>query len=147
MLEDKIYQDYVAAMKAKDKAKSEFLSFLRAELKYTAIGLKKDKLDDTDTLKTLQKQKKRLQDTKDSIGSSGRKDILEKAEKELALLENYLPKPLDESALTQIVEQVVKDTGASSMKDMGRVMKEVMAKTAGRADAKKLNEIVRQKIA
>ncbi|UCC96246.1 MAG: GatB/YqeY domain-containing protein, partial [Candidatus Omnitrophota bacterium] len=79
--------------------------------------------------------------TKDSVAETARVDILRNVEKELALLDTYLPKPLEEKELIAIIDQVFSETGASSMKDMGKVMKEVLARVGVRADAKKVSEL------
>jgi len=146
MLEDKIYQDYVASMKAQDKAKTEFLSFIRAAFRNTAIDLKVKKLEDKDALVVLQKQQKRLMDTKDSLKSTGRNDLIEANDKELAMLSEYLPKGLSQEEVIAIVAETVTSLSASSMKDMGRVMKEVTAKIAGRADSKTVSDLVKAKL-
>ena len=146
MLEDKIYQDYVTALKAKNKQTSDFLSFIRADLKNAAIDLKKEKLDDDEVLGVLKKQKKRLQDSRESIVASGREDMLKSLEAELKIIDSYLPAPLEESELIAIIDEVIKSTGASSFKDMGRVMKEVLAKVGVRADSKKVSELVKNKL-
>ena len=146
MLEDKIYKDYVDALKSKDKNTADFLSFVRADLKNAAIDLKKEKLDDDEALTVLKKQKKRLQDSKESISASGRQDLLQNLEKELKILDSYLPSPLEESELIAIIDEVISAAGASSLKDMGRVMKEVLAKVGVRADSKKVSELVKNKL-
>ena len=144
LLEDKIYQDYVTALKAKDKAKTGFLSFVRADLKNRAIELKKDKLDDSEVLAVLKKQQKRLQDSKESITASGRTELIQGLEQELALLAEYLPKPLADEELAKIVKDTISDLGAASMKDMGKVMKEILAKVGVRADSKKVSSLVKE---
>lgn len=146
MLEDKIYQDYVKALKAKDKHRTEFLSFLRAELKNQAIDLKKDKLADEEALAIISKQKKKLLDSKESVLSSNRIDFIEAIEREINILDEYLPKPLGDEELSQIVAKVVSQTGASSMKDMGKVMKEVLAQVGVRVDSKKVSGLVKEKL-
>lgn len=145
-LEEKIYQDYVAALKAKDKPRVEFLSFIRAELKNYAIDLKKKQLDDQEALSVLKKQRKRLLDSKDSFSSSGREDLLSALEKELALLDSYLPQLLADNELIQIIETVISQIQASSLKDMGRVMKEVISQVGVRADSAKVSQIVKSKL-
>ncbi len=146
MLEDKIYQDYVAALKAKEKQKTAFLSLVRSELKNKAIELKKEKLDDPEVLTVLKKQQKRLLDTKESIAQSQRADLIEATDQEIALLESYLPKPLGDEELLKIIDEVISETEASSMKDMGKVMKEVLAKVGVRADSKKVSALVKEKL-
>ena len=146
MLEDKIYKDYVEALKARNKQKSDFLSFIRAELKNNAIELKKDKLDDNEVLSALKKQKKRLEESYAMMQKSQRADILDGLKAESAILDEYLPRQLDESELTTLVEQTIKELGASSIKDMGRVIKEILAKAGASADSRKVSEIVKAKL-
>ncbi|UCG34687.1 MAG: GatB/YqeY domain-containing protein [Candidatus Omnitrophota bacterium] len=146
-LEDRIFKDYAQALKAKDKHKADFLSFVRAELKNRAIELKKEKLDDNEALAVLQKQKKRLQDSKEAIIKSDRADLLEAIEKELTIVDDYLPKPLEESELAKIIEEAISEVGASSIKDMGKVMKEVLAKVGARAEPKQVSALVKNKLA
>lgn len=146
-LEDKIYKDYVDALKSKNRPKSDFLSFIRAELKNSAIELKKDKLDDNEVLSALKKQKKRLEESYEMMQKSQRADVLGGLKMELAILDEYLPRQLTDSELANLVEQTIKDTGASSIKDMGRVMKEILAKAGASADSKKVSEIVKAKLA
>jgi len=146
MLEDKIYQDYTQALRAKNRQKIDFLSLLRADLKNQAINLKKDKLDDAEVLVVLKKTQKKLQDAKEIIAKSGRDDLLQDLEKELAILTEYLPEPLDEAKILEIVNTTISDLSASSMKDMGKVMKEVLAKVGVRADSKKVSSLVKEKL-
>ena len=146
MLEEKIYKDYVEALKAKNKHKTEFLSLIRAELKNQAINLKKEKLEDDETMAVLKKQQKRLQDAKESIASSNREDLIADIEKELAIVSEYLPQPISEEELAKIVDEVITQTEASSMKDMGRVMKEVLAKVGVGADSKTVSQLVKTRL-
>lgn len=146
MLEDKIYQDYIQALKTKDTKRRGYLSLIRADLKNQAINLKKEKLDDSDTLAVLKKAQKRLQDTKESIIQSQRTDLLEDLEKELEILNRYLPKPLTDTELLEIVNQVIIKLKACSIKDMGQVMKEVLSKTGVRADSKKISTLVKERL-
>jgi hypothetical protein len=146
MLEDKIYKDYVEALKARNKQKSDFLSFIRAELKNGAIELKKDKLDDNEVLSALKKQKKRLEESYAMMQKSQRADILDGLKAESAILDEYLPRQLDDGELTTLVEQTIKELGASSIKDMGRVIKEILAKAGASADSRKVSEVVKAKL-
>ena len=85
MLEERIYRDYLQALKDKDRHRIEFLSFIRAELKNVAIELKKDKLQDNQVWEVLKKQKKRLSEIKETALSSNRSDVLRAIEKELGV--------------------------------------------------------------
>ncbi|MBN2482736.1 MAG: GatB/YqeY domain-containing protein, partial [Candidatus Omnitrophica bacterium] len=145
-LEERIDQDFITARKNKDTVRSHFLGFIRAEMKNYAIDVKKEHLDDNEVLAILKKQKKRLSEAEKTIASSSRQDMIEELKKELAVLDQYLPAELSDEELTGIVTEVISFLGATSAKDMGRVMKEVMAKTAGAADGKKVSELVRSRL-
>lgn len=146
MLEQKIYDDYVQALKQKDKEKTAFLSFIRAALKNQAIDLRKDKLSDEETLAVLIKERKRLRDAQETIASSQRQDTLEEIKRQITLLEEYLPQQLDSEKLKAIINEVIAEENASSIKEMGKVMKRVLAKVGTQADAKKVSELVKQKL-
>jgi uncharacterized protein YqeY len=146
MLEDKIYNDYVRAMKAKEKEKSAFLSFLRAELKNQAINLKKDKLEDKEAIEVLKKQKKKLLDSKEQIEKADRSELLAQVKAEIALIEGYLPASLPKEEIEKIIDEVIAEAGASSMKDMGKVMKLSLEKLSGRADSKDVSQIVKTRL-
>ena len=133
-------------MKAKDRPKSEFLSLIRSELKNHAINSKKDKLEDNEVMAILKKQQKKLIEAKEMMAKSGRDDLLAGLEKELAILNIYLPKPISDDEITKIVTEVVAELGASTMKDMGQVMKEVLAKIGPAADSKTVSNLVRAKL-
>ena len=147
MLQDQISQDYIAAMKAKDTIKSSTLSFLRAQLKNVIIDKRVEKLEDTDVIAVIKKQVKQRQDSIDQYAKGGRQDLVDKESQELNILKSYLPEELSEKEITKIVEEVMGETGAQSMKDMGTVMKAVTEKTAGRADNKLVSTIVKKALA
>lgn len=146
MLHEQIYKDYVQAMKARDKKRSEFLSYIRGELKNVAIDLKKDNLEDNEVLTVLNKQKKRLSDAKAEYEKSNRTDLIDDLNQELRLLSEYLPEQLSEEKVNSIVDEVIAETSASSMKDMGMVMKQVLAKVGVSADAKLVSAMVKEKL-
>ena len=146
MLEEKIYQAYIQALKAKNRPNSEFLSLIRSELKNQAINLKKEKLPDNEVLAILKKQQKKLTEAKEMMASSGRDDLLKDLERELAILNKYLPEPLSDQELAKIVTETIAELGASTIKNMGKVMKEVLAKVGAAADSKKVSNLVREKL-
>jgi hypothetical protein len=146
MLEEKIYKDYVDALKVKNKHRADFLSLIRAEIKNAAIVLKKDKLDDNEVMVVLKKQKKRLEDAKESFLASGRVDAIEELKLEITSIEEYLPKAIDQDELLKIITAVIAQTQAVSMKDMGKVMKEVTAQAGPAADAKIISQLVKAKL-
>jgi uncharacterized protein YqeY len=146
LLEDRIMNDYKEAMKAKDALKSSTLSFLRAQIMNVRIEKRKDKLEDGDTIAILKKLMKQRQDSIEGFKAGNRQDLVDKETKELEILKTYLPEEMSQEEVKRIVEEAVSATGATSMKDMGRVMKEVLEKTGGRADGKLVSEMVKAKL-
>lgn len=143
MLGEKILTDYKEAMKAKDGIRSSTLSFLRAELLNAAIARKKDSLDDAEIIAVIQKQIKQRQDAIAQFRAGNRADLADKEAAEVAVLQAYLPPQLGEEELKKIIAEVVASSGAAGMGSMGAVMKDVAQRTAGRADGKKVSELVR----
>lgn len=146
MIEDRIYQEYIQALRSKNKQKSVFLSFIRAELKNKAIDLKKDRLDDTEALVVLKKQQKKLNDQKESITASGRINMVDDIEKEISSLAEYLPKPLGEDQLLKIIESKIAAIDSPSMKDMGKIMTSVLSEVGLRADSRMVSSIVKNRL-
>ncbi len=146
MLEEKILNDYKEAMKAKDALKSSVLSFLRAELINVAMAKKKKGLDDNEVIAVIRKQIKGRQDSIAQFKQGNRLDLAEKESKEWEILKTYLPQEMSTDEIKKIIEETIAATGASSMKDMGKVMRELNSKVAGRADAKLVSDLVKQKL-
>ncbi|HTZ10893.1 MAG TPA: GatB/YqeY domain-containing protein [Candidatus Margulisiibacteriota bacterium] len=146
MLEEKIMNDYKEAMKARDALKSSVLNFLRAEINNVAIAKKKNKLEDPEIISVIRKQIKERQDSIEQFNKGNRQDLADKEGKELALLKGYLPPELPEEEIKKIIEEVIIATGAAGIKDMGKVMKEVTAKTGSQADGKTVSNLVRERL-
>ena len=145
-LEQKIDKDYIQAMKDRDSARSSALSFLRSQIKYARIELKTEQVPDQDVIAVIKKQIKQRQDSIEQFKQGGRADLVEKEEKELAILKSYLPAEMSADEIKSIIKETIKATGASSIKDMGRVMKEAGVKLAGRADNKQVSELVKSEL-
>ncbi|HOX54233.1 MAG: GatB/YqeY domain-containing protein [Candidatus Omnitrophica bacterium] len=146
MLEDKILEDYKAAMLAKDKIKSSTLSFLRADFNNYAIDKRKKKLDDSDVIAVIKSQIKKHQDSIEQFKKGNRLELADKETKELEILKSYLPAQLSEEEVKKTISEIIASVGASGIKDMGKVMKEAMAKIGDKADNKLVSEIVREKL-
>jgi uncharacterized protein YqeY len=146
MLEEKIFDDYKAAMKAKDALKSSALSFLRAELINVAFAKKKTKLEDNEVIGVIRKQIKARQDSIEQFKKGNRLDLADKESKELEILKIYLPKELPPEEINKIIEEAISSTQAAGLKDMGRVMKQAMEKIAGQADSKVVSDLVKEKL-
>lgn len=146
MLEEKILNDYKEALKKRDALKSSVLSFLRADMLNAAVAKKKNKLDDNEVISVIKKQIKQHQDSIEQFTKGNRPDMAEKEIKELQVLKAYLPPEISEDQIKKIIEEVVVLTGASGIKDMGRVMKEVAPKIAGQADGKLVSDLVKMRL-
>jgi hypothetical protein len=146
MLVEKIFDDYKEAMKARDSLRSSVLSFLRADMLNQATAKKKDKLDDAEVIVVIKKQIKQRQDSIEQFTSGGRLEAAEKEKKESEILKSYLPAEMPLEEIKRLIEEAVVATGASGMKDMGRLMKELTVKIAGQADGKLVSDLVRQKL-
>jgi uncharacterized protein len=146
-LEEKILNDFKDAMKAKNQLKVSTLSFLRAQFNYLALEKKKNALDDADCVVAIKKLIKQHQDSIEQFKSGGRQDLADKETKELEFLKVYLPAEMPADDLKKIIDEVIASTGAAGIKDMGRVIKEVMAKAAGSADGKTVSEMVKLRLA
>ncbi len=146
MLEETIFNDYKVAMKAKDTHKVAVLSFLRAEVMNVAIAKKKAKLDDNEIIGVVRKQIKARQDSIEQFKKGNRLDLADKESKELEILKSYLPKELPREEINKIIEEAISSTQAASLKDMGKVMKEVTAKVAGQADSKVVSDLVKDQL-
>lgn len=146
MLEQRILEEYKEAMKNKDNLKSQTLSFLRAQFMNAALEKKKNSLDDNEVITVIRKQIKQRQDSIEQFTKGNRQDLAEKETKELAILKLYLPQELSSEEIKKIVEEAVLQTGALSIKDMGKVMKEVTAKIEGKADGKLVSDLVKERL-
>jgi len=146
MLEEKILNDYKEAMKSRDSLKSSVLSFLRADMLNQATAKKKNNLDDPEIIAVIKKQIKQRQDSIEQFTKGMRLEMAEKEKKELEMLKVYLPAELSAEQIKALIEEAVIATGASGMKDMGRLMKELTVKIAGGADGKLVSDLVRQRL-
>ena len=146
MLEERILTDFKEAMKNKETARVSTISFLRAQLSYTALEKNKKSLDDAECIAVIKKLIKQHQDSIEQFKAGGRQDLVEKEEKELEYLNVYLPAQMSEAEVKKIVDEAVAATGAAGIKDMGKVMKEVLAKTAGQADGKLVSDLVKARL-
>lgn len=146
MLEKKIMDDYKEAMKSRDALKTSVLSFLRAEMINLAVAKNKKELDDSDVVSVVRKQIKSRQDSIEQFTKGNRADLADKEKQELAILKAYLPEELSADEIKKVIEEAVALTSALGMKDMGKVMKEVNAKIAGKADGKLVSDLVKERL-
>lgn len=142
-LEEKLNQDLKEAMKAKDEDRKRVIRLALSAIKLATVE-KLEKLEDGDVLSVLQKEVKSRQETIDDAEKANRQDLVDTAKAEMAILEEYLPEGLSPEELENLVKETIAEVGASSMADMGNVMKAVMPKVQGRADGGQVNQLVRQ---
>jgi len=143
---DEINTALTAAMKAKDAARLSTLRMVKTALKNREIE-KMAELDSGESIKVLQSLVKQRRDSVEQFLQAGRTELAEKESAEITVIEEYLPAAIDESKLAEIVDQVVREIGASDAKDMGRAMKAVMARLAGEAvDGKTVSALVKAKL-
>jgi uncharacterized protein len=135
-----------AAMKRQDHATLSALRMLKAALVNRAVE-KGRELDDAEARQVVNSLVKQRKDSIEQFAKGGRQDLVDKEKAELAVLETYLPPAADTAAIERAVADAIAETGATSSKDVGRVMKAVMAKLAGETvDGKSVNELVRRKL-
>ena len=142
MLMDKIAADMKDAMRSKDVVRLSTLRMLKSAVEYYKIDRKQEQLTDTDVIAVIKKQVKQRQDSIEGFEKGGRVDLVEKEKAELAILKTYLPAELSASQLEEIVKACIAELGATTKADMGKVMKAVQIKTAGRADNRLVSQIV-----
>lgn len=145
-LRDKILLDMKEAMKSKAAERLAVLRFLQSAIKNKEIEARPNELTEADVLSVITKQVKQRKESVEQFKAAGREDLSQKEEAELLILEEYLPKQLTREQIQKLVDEVVTSLGANSIKQMGAVIKEVMAKSAGAADGKVISEIVKSKL-
>jgi len=104
-------------------------------------------LHDDEELQVLQRERKRRNEAAEAFRTGGREEQAQAEERELAVLEEFMPEPLSEEELEEIVDDAIAEVGATSMRDIGRVMADVMPQVAGRADGSAVSQLVREKLA
>ena len=137
---DDIQKKYLEARKNQDKFLSVVLGTLVSDLKYEKINKQKE-LDDADVISVIQKNIKQKKEALEEFKKADRKDLIDNATKEIEVLSAFLPSMLSEEELLNLVKSTIAELNASSLKDLGRVMKEVMQKAKGRADGAKVKEM------
>lgn len=144
-LKETLMQDLKEAMKEKDTIRKNTVQMVRSAV----LQFEKDnktELDDSGVTDIIAKELKRRRDVLPEYEQSGRDDLIADINREIEILLAYLPKQLTREELEEIVSNAIVETGASSMKDMGKIMAFIMPKTKGRADGKEINSIVKEKL-
>jgi uncharacterized protein YqeY len=134
------------AMRAGDTSRRDALRLILASLRSAEKDLQRP-LSEDEELQVLQRERKKRIEAAEAFRGGGREQQAEKEEAELAVLEEFMPEPLTEEELEQILDDAIAENGATSMRDMGRVMKDVMPQIAGRADGAAVSQMLREKLA
>jgi uncharacterized protein YqeY len=134
------------AMKAREAERRDALRLILNALKSSEKELQRP-LSEEEELQVLQRERKRRVEAAEAFRSGGREAQAESEERELAILEEFMPEPLSEEQIEDIVDDAIAEVGATSMADLGRIMADVMPQIAGRADGSVVSQIVREKLA
>ena len=141
-LEDELRE----AMLARENERRDALRLILSSLRSAEKDLQRE-LSDDEELQVLQRERKRRHEAAEAFRDGGREAQAQKEEAELAVLEEFMPAPLSEDELERIVDDAIAENGATNMRDMGRVLADVMPQIAGRADGSAVSQLVREKLA
>lgn len=140
-----IQEDLHHAMRSADKQKVQALRLVLAAIKQIEVD-ERVEVDSNRLLALLSKMAKQRQESIEQYQQANRLDLVSQEEYELALIQSYLPQPLQEDELIKIISQTIEDLNATSIRDMGKVMNTLRAQLTGRADLSKVSEIIKQKL-
>jgi len=144
-LEERLLDEMKEAMKSNDKLRLSTIRMIRTAVKNKEIEQRK-RLDDETILRVIQGMVKKGEESVEQFKLGGRMDLVEKETKEMEILRSFLPQPMSQEEILKIIDQTIEETKASSLKDMGKVMKSVMPKLGGRAEGALINGLVKEKL-
>jgi len=142
-LKEQIKSDVKDAMRAKEVVKRDTLRNIQASIKQIEVDERRD-VTDADVEAIMMKYLKQREDAKTQFADAGRNDLVEKEDAEIAIVQAYLPEPMDDSELEAVLKEVIASTGAESMKDMGKVMGAAKSAIGSRADGGRINVMVKK---
>jgi len=142
-LKEQIKNDIKEAMRAKDTVKRDTLRNIQASVKQIEVDERRD-VTDADLENIMMKYLKQREDAKTQFAEAGRQDLVEKEDAEIAIVQSYLPEPMDDTELEAVLKEVIADTAAVSMKDMGKVMGAAKIAIGSRADGGRINQMVKK---
>ena len=145
-LKARILEDVKDAMRARDKARLGTLRMVTAAIKQREVDERSSPLDDASVLAVLEKMLKQRRESARQYGGAGRDDLASAEREEIAIIEQYMPRALDPAEIDTIIEAVIDDTGAATMKDMGRVMGLLKPRIQGRADMGTVSAAVKARL-
>lgn len=142
-LKERITQDLKDAMKSKDQVRVRTLRMILTTIRNIEVEKMKEATDE-DVIDALQKEAKKRREAIEQYEKAGRNDLADEERKELSVIEKYLPEQMSEEEIKGLAKEIIEQLGASTVKDLGKIMKEIMPKVKGRADGKLVNRIVRE---
>ena len=146
-LEQQIQKDIMEAMKAHDAVRTNAVRAIKSEILLAKTSGAGNEISDADILKLIQKLIKQRKESAEMYNQGGRKDLADNELAEATEMEKYLPKQLSEAEVEEIVKEIIAETGASKMSDMGKVMGVATKKLAGQADGRMVSSIVKKLLA
>jgi len=145
-LKQRINEDMKTAMRAKDQARLESIRMLMAAIQRREVD-ERITLDDIQIMAVIEKMIKQSRDAVEQFAKGGRQDLVDKENRDIAILKAYLPEPLSEAEIDKLIEAAIAEAGATSVKDMGKVVGSLKPKLQGRADMGKVSGKVKQRLA
>ncbi|MDA0271593.1 MAG: GatB/YqeY domain-containing protein [Chloroflexi bacterium] len=142
-IQDTIRTEMTTAWKAGDNTRRDALRLLMAALEYARIDLGRP-LEDADTIRVLQKEAKQRRDSITEYEKAKRSDLVDKEQAELNVIVTFLPQQLEDDEIRELARAVIAETGASGAGDVGKIMRPLIARVAGRADGSRINQIARE---
>ncbi len=146
MLKSRIQDDVKSAMKAQDKARLATLRLISAAIKQREVDERIDQLDDTQVLAVLEKMIKQRRDSITQYESAGRQELADQEKSEIDVIEAYMPEALSDEEILAMIDAAIGETGAESVRDMGKVIGLLKPRMQGRADMGKVSGLVKQKL-
>jgi uncharacterized protein len=144
-LDERLTEEMKQAMKSNDKLRLSTIRMIRSAVKNKEIELRK-KLDDEEIQKVIQGMVRKGEESVEQFQSGGRMDLVEKEKKEIEILKSFLPQPMSQEEILRIIDQSIEETQASSLKDLGKVMKSVIPKLGGKVDGRLINQLVKERL-
>jgi uncharacterized protein YqeY len=144
-LEERLIDEMKQAMRSSDKLRLSTIRMIRTAVKNKEIELRK-KLDDEEIQRVIQGMLRRNEESIEQFRQGGRMDLVDKESQEGDILKSYLPQALSTEEILKVIDESIQETQASSLKDLGKVMKSVMPKLTGKADGKVINQLVKERL-
>jgi hypothetical protein len=144
-LEERLVDEMKQAMKTTDKLRLSTIRMVRTAIKNKEIEQRKP-LDDDGIIRVIQGMVKKSEESIEQFKAGGRMDLVEKETKEIEIMKSFLPQPLSREEVLKVIDQTIEETKASSLKDLGKVMKTVMPKLGGKVDGALVNQMVKERL-